>query len=73
MRDVSGGAEKSEDYSDVAELKNEPKADNEPGQQSEGEEEKSSYADMIYAVVDKCLLRAKTTFLALDLVLNIVT
>ena len=39
----------------MAELKNEPKADSEPGHQSEGEEEKSSNADMIYAVVDKCL------------------
>ena len=47
MRDVSGGAEKSEDYDDVAELKNESKADSEPGQQIEGEEEKSSNADMI--------------------------
>ena len=50
---ASGGAEKSEDYDDVAELKNEPKADSEPGQQSEGEEEKSSNADMLYTVVDK--------------------
>ena len=50
---ASGGAEKSEDYDDVAELKYEPKADSEPGQQSEGEVEKSSNADMLYAVVDK--------------------
>ena len=38
-----------------AELKNEPKADSEPGQQSKGEEEKCSNADMLYVVVDKCL------------------
>ena len=50
---ATGSAEKSEDYDDVAELKNEPKADSEPGQQSEGEEEKSSNADMLYTVVDK--------------------
>ena len=36
---ASGGAEKSEDYDDVAELKSEPMADSEPGQQSEGEVE----------------------------------
>ena len=52
---ASGDAEKSEDYNDVAELKNEPKADSEPGQQSEGEKEKSSNADMLYTVVDKHL------------------
>ena len=52
---ASGGAEKSEDYDDVVELKYEPKTDSDPGQQSEGEEEKSSNADMHYAVVDKCL------------------
>ena len=51
---ASGGAEKSEDYDDVVELKYEPKTDSEPGQQSEGDE-KSSNADMLYAVVDKCL------------------
>ena len=50
---ASGGPEKSEDYNEVAELKYEPKADSEPGQQSEGEEEKYSNADMLYAVVDK--------------------
>ena len=50
---ATSSAEKSEDYDDVAELKNEPKADSEPGQQSEGEEEKSSNADMLYTVVDK--------------------
>ena len=49
---ASDGAEKSEDYDDVAELKYEPKADSEPGQQSEGDE-KSSNADMFYTVVDK--------------------
>ena len=52
---ASGGAEKSEDYDDVVELKYEPKTDSEPGQHSEGEEEKSSNVDMLYAVVDKCL------------------
>ena len=36
---ASGGTEKSEDYDDVAELQYEPKADSEPGQQSEGEVE----------------------------------
>ena len=49
---ASDGAEKSEDNDDVAELKYEPKADSEPGQQSEGDE-KSLNADMLYAVVDK--------------------
>ena len=49
---VNGGAEKSEDNDNVAELKYEPKADTEPGQQSE-EDEKSSNADMLYTVVDK--------------------
>ena len=48
----SGGAEKSEGNDDVAELKYEPKADSEAEQQSEGDE-KSSNADMLYAVVDK--------------------
>ena len=49
-----GGAEMSEDDDDddVAELKYEPKADSEPGQQSEGDE-KSLNADMLYTVVDK--------------------
>ena len=51
-RGASGSAEKSEDNDEVAELKYEPKADSEPGQQSEGEE-KSSNADMLYAAVDK--------------------
>ena len=56
---ASGGAEKSEDKDDnVAELKNEPKADSEPGQQSEGEE-KSLNADMLYAVVDKSRKKKK--------------
>ena len=50
---ASGCAEKSEDNDDVAELKYEPKADGEPEQQSEGVEEKSLNADMLYAVVDK--------------------
>ena len=55
---MSSGAEKSEDYNDdVAELKYEPKADSEPGQQSEGDE-KCSNADMLYAVVNKSPLRA---------------
>ena len=57
---MSSGAEKSEDYNDdVAELKYEPKADSEPGQQQSEGEEKSSNADMLYAVVDKSPLRAK--------------
>ena len=56
---VSGGVEKSEDNDDnVAELKYEPKADSEPGQQSEGDE-KSSNADMLYAVVDKSRKKKK--------------
>ena len=49
---ATGGAKKSEDNGDVAELKYEPKADGEPGQQSEGDE-KTSNADMFYTVVDK--------------------
>ena len=55
---LSSGAEKSEDNDDVAELKYEPKADTEPGQQSEGDE-KSSNADMLYAVVDKSRKKKK--------------
>ena len=55
---VSGGAEKSEDNDDVAELKYEPKADSEPLQQSEGDE-KFSNADMLYAVVDKSCKKKK--------------
>ena len=51
-------AKKSEDNDNVAELKYEPKADTEPGQQSEGEE-KSSNADMLYAVVDKSRKKKK--------------
>ena len=54
----TGGAEKSEDNDDVAELKYEPKADSDPGQQSEGDE-KSSIADMFYAVVDKSRKKKK--------------
>ena len=54
---ASGGAEKSED-DDVAELKYEPKADSQPGQQSEGDEE-SLNADMLYAVVDKSRKKKK--------------
>ena len=50
----SGGAEKSEDYDEVVELKYEPKTKSEPGQQRE-DKEKSSNADMHYAVVEKCL------------------
>ena len=49
---ATGSEGKSEDYDDVAELKYEPKADSESGQQSEGEENTSN-ADMLYAVVDK--------------------
>ena len=56
---ASGGAEKSEDNDDVVELKYEPKADSQPGQQSEGDEEKSSNADMLYAVVDKSRKKKK--------------
>ena len=52
------GAEKSEDSDEVAEHKYEPKADSEPGQQSEGEE-KSLNADMLYAVVDKSRKKKK--------------
>ena len=55
---ASGGAEKSEDNDEVAELKYEPKADSEPGQQSEGDE-KSLNADMLYAVVDKSRKKKK--------------
>ena len=55
---VTSSAEKSEDNDDVAELKYEPKADSEPGQQSEGNE-KSSNADMLYAVVDKSRKKKK--------------
>ena len=55
---ASDGVEKSEDNDDVAELKYEPKADSEPGQQSEGEE-KSSNVDMLYAVVDKSRKKKK--------------
>ena len=55
---TSSGAEKSEDYGDVAELKYEPKADTETGEQSEGEE-KSLNADMLYAVVDQSRKKKK--------------
>ena len=55
---VSSGADKSEGNDDVAELKYEPKADTEPRQQSEGDE-KSSNADMLYAVVDKSRKKKK--------------
>ena len=51
---LSGSAEKSEDYDEVVELKYEPKTKCEPGQQSE-DKEKSSNADMHYAIVEKCL------------------
>ena len=56
---ASGGAEKSEDKDEVAELKYEPKADSEPGQQQSEGEEKSSNADMLYAVVDKSRKKKK--------------
>ena len=49
---ATGSAEKSEDYDDVAELKYEPKADSESGQQSEGDENTFN-TGMLYAVVDK--------------------
>ena len=52
------GAEKSEDSDEVAKHKYEPKADSEPGQQSEGEE-KSLNTDMLYAVVDKSRKKKK--------------
>ena len=55
---AGSGAQKSEDNAEVAELKYEPKADSEFGQQSEGEEE-SSNADMLYAVVDKSRKKKK--------------
>ena len=54
---ASGGAEKSED-DDMAELKYEPKADSQPEQQNEGDEE-SLNADMLYAVVDKSRKKKK--------------
>ena len=51
---ATSSAEKSEDNDDdVAELKYEPKADTEPGQQQSEGDEKSSKAGMLYAVVDK--------------------
>ena len=49
---VSGCAEKSEEYDDVAELKYEPKVDGESGEQSE-ENSEAPKVDMLYAVVDK--------------------
>ena len=55
---ANGGAEKSEDNDEVAELRYEPKADSHPGQQSE-RDEKSSNADMLYAVVDKSRKKKK--------------
>ena len=55
---TTGGAQKSEDNDEVAELKYEPKADSEPGQQSEVDE-KSLNADMLYAVVDKSRKKKK--------------
>ena len=55
---VNGGAEKSEDSDEVAELNYEPKADSDPGQQSE-RDEKSSNADMLYTVVDKSRKKEK--------------
>ena len=55
---ASSSAEQNEDYDDVAELTYEPKADSEPGQQSE-EDEKSLNADMLYAVVDKSRKKKK--------------
>ena len=51
-RGAIGDTQKREDNVNVAEVKYEPKADSESGQQSEGDE-KSSNADMLYAVVDK--------------------
>ena len=48
----------SRDNDEVAELKYEPKADSEPGQQNEGDVQ-SSNADMLYAVVDKSRKKKK--------------
>ena len=55
---ASGGADKSEGYNDVPELRYEPKADSESGMKSEGDERPSN-ADMLYAVVDKSQKRKK--------------
>ena len=55
---ATGDAEKSEDYDDVPELRYEPKTNSEPGLKSEGDE-RSSNADMLYAVVDKSQKRKK--------------
>ena len=49
---ATDSAVRSEDYDDVADLKYEPKADSEPGQQCRGNS-KFLNADMLYAVVDK--------------------
>ena len=57
-RGATGDAEKSEGYNDVPELRYEPKADSESGMKSEGDE-RSSNADMLYAVVDKSQKRKK--------------
>ena len=50
---ATGGAEKSEDYEDVAEMKHEPKADHESRQPSEGDSKAQMATDVFYAVVDK--------------------
>ena len=53
---ATGGAENSEDNDEV---KYEPKADSQPEQQQSEGEEKSSNADMLYAVVDKSRKKKK--------------
>ena len=55
---ATGDAEKSEGHNDVPELRYEPMADSESGMKSEGDE-RSSNADMLYAVVDKSQKRKK--------------
>ena len=55
---VSGCAEKSKEYDDVAELKYEPKVDSESGKPSE-ENSEAPKVDMLYAVVDKSRKKKK--------------
>ena len=50
---ATGGAEKSEDYEDVAEIKYEPKADRESRWLSEGDSKAQMATDVFYAAVDK--------------------
>ena len=56
---ATSSAEKTEDNDDVAELHYVPKTDSEPGQQQSEGDEKSSNADMFYAVVDKSRKKKK--------------